>query len=271
MTALNGEPQVTPDGDIVYVFPDLQTSAVSANPVTEPSTAVQAVKEGILLRRAGLSSTASAGEIKSFLSWNGISTRGVLERSDLVGILEDVLPPLNESEQAQISNAVALARTDMIQEREYQFSVAPTINRYLAAGLGILNLGGAIYLGNLLAKYAFFGVQLPSYLGLVQSGYPFLLAYAILFNAIPAIRALWINRENAKIAARNQIRAQWKTALKSEGPWKRKLQAAARFGTRIRSPQNIIYDTKQSMEKMKQLSDQQALDEFDKKLRSDTD
>ena len=58
VTALNGEPQVTDDGDIVYIFPELQTSAMTTQKSTS-AVSIEARKEALLLKRAGLKSTAS--------------------------------------------------------------------------------------------------------------------------------------------------------------------------------------------------------------------
>ena len=116
---------------------------------------------------------------------NGISTRGALERSDLVDILEKVLPDDNSSD-------VDVDDPAMLSEREYKFSLASSFQTVLAGGLGVVNLGGALYLGNLLGQYALYGVRLPSYMGLVQQFFPLLLTYAVLFNAIALVRNIWL-------------------------------------------------------------------------------
>ena len=232
-----------------------------------------AAKQSLTLRRAGLPSTASAGQIKNFLNWNGVSTRGALEREDLVAILEDALPPASASELALLEDAEADARTDLLQEREYKFSVAPDLNRFLAAGLGVVNLGGALYLGKLLGQYALYGIKLPSYMGLVQQGYPLLLAYAVLFNAIPAARSVWIKQKNDKIQARNSIRRKWMSVLESasrgSGKLARKLKSAAKMGTKLRRvgrKEDIVFDTSKPIDDLKEKKTKDAFAEFDKLL-----
>ena len=103
----------------------------------------------------------------------------------------------------------------MLLESEYQFSLAPDGNRLLAAGLGVVNLLGALYLGGQLNFYANYGIKLPAIFGVVQSVYPLLLSYAIAFNVIPLARSFWNKAQNAQIQDRNKKRRLWKTALAS--------------------------------------------------------
>lgn len=110
---------------------------------------------------------------------------------------------------------------------EYKFSLASSFQTLLAGILGVVNLGGALYLGNLLGQYALYGVRLPSYMGLVQQFFPFLLGYAVLFNAIPLVRKFWVQSQNTKIKARNEARRSWRAVLERKaGSVRRKLAAA---------------------------------------------
>ena len=214
---------------------------------------------------------ASAGEVQQLLNLNGISTRGVYEKRDLVKLLEKALPPMTEREKAELT----MDDPTMLQEREYEFSLANSVNRFLAGGLGIVNLVGAIYLGNMLSTYAMYGVRLPSYFGLVQAGFPLLLSYAVLFNVIPLVRSFWIKMENEKIRRRNQTRRKWKDMLDNNvfGNLGRKLKAARQMGTKMKrlgaSQEDIIFDTKQSMQQVEKVKSQRALDEFDKLLEKE--
>lgn len=266
VTALNGEPRVTDDGEIVYVFPDLQTSASSSS---TPSLSAGPSANALVLKRAGLTTRATAGEIKRILEYNGISTRGVLERSELISILEENLPPPTEAEQAEL----AVSDPSLLQEREWKFSLASDTNKVLAGGLGVVNLGGALYLGNLLNQYAVLGVRLPSYFGTVQALYPLLLGYAVLFNVIPFARNLWVKRENEKIRERNKIRSSWKAALASairSSPIQKKIASAQKMGSKLKrigaSKDDIVYDTSSTMEENTQKKAKSELDEFDKLL-----
>jgi hypothetical protein len=262
---LNGEPQVTEDGEIVYVFSELLTSASSAKVVPAAS------RDSMILRRAGLSGDASSGEIKQFLTYNRIETRGTLERRDLVRLLESKLPPISAREEFELLDSDPA----VLQEQEYDFSLAPQTNRVLAAGLGAVNLGGALYLGNILGQYASYGIRLPSYFGLVQSFYPLLLSYAILFNVIPVVRNFWIQKKNSEIRERNKARRTWQTALAGATGSSRigsKLKAAAKMGKKVKrvgGSNDIIFDTSQPIEDMEQKKQQLAMEDFDKLLDGD--
>lgn len=285
VTALNGEPQVTEEGDIVYVFPELQLSASSSASALSSSktTALAKQKEALLLQQAGLPADATAGEIKRLLSYNGIDTRGALERSDLVDVLAQVLPPPNASTKALLEEMEVASQTDLLQEREHKFSVASDLNKFLAAGLGVVNLGGALWLGNLLGQYSavYRNMQLPGYMGVVQQLFPLLLVYAILFNAIPAARNVWIQGQNAAISKRNKTRKEWSELLRQtmsrvasrDSRLGRKLRAAARMGSRVKQlgtkESEILFDTSKSLEDNKQKKVQADLDDFDKMLSSD--
>jgi len=262
VSQLNGEPRVTDDGDIVYVFPELQTSALSSEVVPRAS------ESAMVLKRAGLPSSATAREIRSLLSANRIRTTGALEKDDLIRILEDALPPMTMEEEEELLQE----DPSLLIERQYKFSLAPSLNKVLAGGLGIVNLGGALYLGSIFNEYAMYGVRLPSYLGFTQSIYPLLLGYAILFNVIPLARNFWIKSENKKIEERNRARRKWSERLKSKaGNIGRKLRAAAKFATNRKQlkSDDVIYDTKESTTKMEKSKNQKDLDEFDQLLNDD--
>lgn len=271
MTALGGEAQVTEDGEIIYTFPELQTSANKASDMV-PLMNLEKIEESLVLQRAGLPSSATSRQIQSFLNYNGISTAGAVERNDLIRILSQALPPPSESEKALMADAAADSQTDVLVERSLKFSVATDLNKILAGGLGVVNLGGALYLGNLLGQYALYNVRLPSYMGAVQTFYPLLLLYAVLFNTIPLVRNVWNQRENAKIEKRNGMRKKWRDSLKSSA-FARKLKAAAKMGMRLKqlgaNPDDIVFDTKKPMEEIKERKVNQELKDFDKLLQED--
>jgi hypothetical protein len=262
VTQLDGEPQVTEDGDIVYIFPELmKTSSSKSAPPTRSS---EERRESRILRRAGLDEDAPTEVIKRLLMMNGISTRGALERADLVDILEKVLPDDNSSD-------VDVDDPTLLLEREYKFSLASSFQTVLAGGLGVVNLGGALYLGNLLGQYALYGVRLPSYMGLVQQFFPLLLTYAVLFNAIPLVRNIWLSRQNDKIRQRNEVRRSWKSLLEEKaGSVKRKMMAAARLGKKLKQlgsgGRDIIFDTSKDFAEMEVVKAQNEMKEFDKLL-----
>ena len=80
---------------------------------------------------------------------------------------------------------------------------------FAAGALGLINFGGAAYLGSLLADLQSqlppgMG-RLPEELGALQDLYPFLLAYAVAYVAVPAVRFLQLQRTNAEIDERNMV------------------------------------------------------------------
>ncbi len=91
-----------------------------------------------------------------------------------------------------------------LREMLWRFSHASSGQVMLAAGLGAVNLVGALVLGNLLSNSAIAG----GFIGLVSTIYPMLLIYGVGFLAIPLIRYFWIQWKNSRIEARNQKRQQ---------------------------------------------------------------
>ncbi len=266
VSALGGEPIVTDDGNIVYLFSELQTTSTTTSVVPVPNQSIS--QEARILKRAGMKASATSREIMQVLNSNGISTRGVADKSDLLRLLEKALPPMSPAEEA---DAVS-ADTSVLLEQEIKFSVAPDLNKFLAGALGVVNLGGALYLGNLLAQIADYGYRLPSYFGTVQALYPFLLGYAVLFNIIPAVRNIYIKSKNNAIQLRNERRRSWQSAMAnaitSNSRISQKLTSAQLLQTKMRkiSASDVVYDTKQSIEDMKKEKDEASIADFDKLL-----
>ncbi|NJK65746.1 MAG: hypothetical protein HC789_01725 [Microcoleus sp. CSU_2_2] len=129
LARFDGRPEVSPEGQIVYHFPQLQTTATDRN--SEPVAAY-------------------------------------------------------------------------LREMLWRFSQASSGQVMLAAGLGAVNLVGALVLGNLLAK----GAAAGGFLVFVSTIYPMLLIYGVGFLTIPLIRYFWIQWRNSTIEARNQKRQQ---------------------------------------------------------------
>jgi hypothetical protein len=262
---------VTDDGDIIYVFPDLQVSASSTRP--NSNKLLSEAREAMVLQRAGLKASATNREIAQLLQFNRVSTRGAYERQDLLRLLEGALPPLSKEEEADLS----LEDPSVLQEREYRFSIASDLNKLLSGGLGIVNLGGALYLGNLLSQYAIvYGSRLPSFMGTVQTFYPLILGYAVLFNSIPLVRNFWIQQQNVQIQSRNAKRRQWadflQRATKSNPSIRRKLHAASSFAPRVEPVgKDIVYETARPIDELDRQRQQQAQGEFDKLLEGESE
>lgn len=241
VTQLGGVPTVTEEGDIVYVFEELQMSAENT------------------LEAAGLQSDASSGDIVAYLNNRGVSTRGAMEKSDLIQLLDKSLTSRSKKDP-----------TDPLQEMEIKFTRNGVGWNLLAGVLGAVNLGGALYLGALLPQLAAQGIRLPSYFGLVQAGYPLLLAYAVLYNVIPVARYLVNKAKNQEIRERNEARRSWSTVLRSMGgKVKRKLGAAKKFRTGMRrlGRSDSVYDTRQDAKQLEAQREEDALKAFDELLR----
>ena len=91
-----------------------------------------------------------------------------------------------------------------LREMLWRFSNASSGQIMLAAGLGAVNLVGALVLGNLLSNSAI----ASGFIGFVSAIYPMILIYGLGFLAIPLIRYFWIQWKNSRIEARNQERQQ---------------------------------------------------------------
>ena len=244
VTQLGGVPTVTDDGDIVYVFEELQMSAENT------------------LEAAGLPPDATSGDIVSFLTDRGVSTRGAMEKSDLIQLLDRSLTSSRSRQQQD--------PTDPLQEVEVKFNRNGAGWNALAGTLGAVNLGGALYLGALLPQLAAQGVRLPSYFGLVQAGYPLLLVYAVLYNVIPAVRYLSNRAKNQQIRDRNAARQKWSTVLRSMGGKVRgKIRAARNFRTGMRrlGRSESVYDTRQDAGQLEAQREGDALKAFDELLK----
>jgi hypothetical protein len=189
-----GRPEVTDDGDIVYVFPDLLNTV------------------------SGSGSTSGSAS----------------------------------SEQSHYDKGY-------IEEQEYVFSKASSGQILGAAGLGVLNLLGAVTLGEYMAQLR--AVPLP----FLKWLYPPLLAYALAFLIIPAVRWYRQRKENERIQRRNRARKAWYQLLQKRDPnVLRKLESARYLRSNLRKIQaeDITYTTAKSLIEQ----NQELLDDFDKKL-----
>ena len=130
LTRFNGQPAVSPQGEIVYYFPELQVSAAKKRP---QSTSVY------------------------------------------------------------------------LEEFTFRFSAATSGQILLSAGLGGVNLVGALVLGSLL-RGGIVAAKLGGLVAFVQGIYWLLLAYGIGFLGIPIARYFWIQWRNKKIVGRNRDR-----------------------------------------------------------------
>jgi len=226
VTRLGGEPMVTEEGDIVYLFEELQVST-GAGEVDEE------MRESLRRRRMDMVGDGGEGEL---------STGG---------------------------------RMEVLEEKRTEFSRTGTFGRVLAGGLGAVNLGGALYLGQVFSSPAMVGVQLPAIYGIIQSGYPLLLAYAILYNAIPAARFLYLKKVNLEVDSRNSSRRRWLTKLREGGTTvRRKLNAAKSMQQKMRKlggKVDMVYDTSSDFIDVANDKEMESLKRFDDLLKDDNE
>jgi len=169
LTKFNGKPAVSPEGEIVYSFPELQVTARKHNSQSIPT---------------------------------------------------------------------------FLREFSWRFSKATSSQVMLSAGLGGVNLIGALMLGGLLRD----GTIAREIGGLVlfaQGIYGLLLAYGIGFLAIPLIRYFWIQWRNEKISDRNRQRqSRAKLIASADEKLQQKINFAHQFATNtVIDKDNLAYST----------------------------
>ncbi len=169
LTKFNGKPAVSPEGEIVYSFPELQV------------TATQKTRQSI---------------------------------------------------------------PTFLREFSWSFSKATSSQVMLSAGLGVVNLVGALMLGGLL-RDGTVARQMLGLVGFVQGIYWLLLAYGVGFLLIPLIRYFWIQWRNDKISDRNrqrQVRA--KLIAGADEKLQQKIDYAHQFATNtVIEKENLAYST----------------------------
>jgi len=118
-----------------------------------------------------------------------------------------------------------------LKEALWRFSEAGSGQLVLAAGLGVVNIVGALVLGALL-RDGTMAAELGGLVAFVSSIYGVLLAYGIGFLVVPLIRYFWIKGRNVKIDARNQKRQERAEALnRADETLQRKVSYARQFAT----------------------------------------
>ncbi|CAM9373352.1 unnamed protein product [Chrysoparadoxa australica] len=221
LTALDGRPEVTPGGDIVYVFDLARTSAVSS----------LAADTSVSEERSGQEELERLRRVV-----RGVVERGKAKRSD--------------------DRIIAEERIEVTRATGEQTAIATV--------LGAINLGGSLYLGSLLSSPAL-AYQMAGYLGFIQTVYPLLLGYAVLFVSIPLARTILIGKENEEIEKRNTIRSMWADQLHNANDYvTAKIRSAKRLAGRVSvvGKDDVTYTTGQSIADQ-DISDP-GLDQFDK-------
>ncbi|MGB6298314.1 MAG: hypothetical protein WBF90_19300 [Rivularia sp. (in: cyanobacteria)] len=169
LTKFNGKPEVSPEGEIVYSFPELQVTAKQKNFHSIPA---------------------------------------------------------------------------FLREFSWRFSKATSSQVMLSAGLGGVNLIGALMLGSLL-RDGTVAAQIGGLVAFAQGIYWLLLAYGIGFLTIPLIRYFWIQWRNGKISDRNRQRqSRAKLIASADEKLQQKINFAHQFATNtVIDKDNLAYST----------------------------
>ncbi len=173
LSKFNGKPEVSPEGEIVYYFPELQVTAKQKNSQSIPA---------------------------------------------------------------------------FLREFSWRFSKATSSQVMLSAGLGGVNLIGALMLGSLL-RDGTVASQIGGLVAFAQGIYGLLLAYGIGFLAIPLIRYFWIQWRNEKISDRNRQRqSRAKLIASADEKLQQKIKFAHQFATNtVIDKDNLAYSTETSL------------------------
>lgn len=201
----------------------------------------------------------TAFQLREILRGERVPCDDCYDKSDLLNRLRDYL--LASPSQAKVTDIPPL-----MLEEEVPFSLAPVRNRIFAGILGVVNLGGALVLGNILRQYAAVGA-LPVQLSVAAALYAPLLTYAIGFNVIPALRNMWNKERNREITQRNESRERWASILsRAVGPLYNKILAARGYRSKLKvlKDEDITYSTNKSVVEQ---AERQAMSDFDAKLR----
>lgn len=193
LTRFNGQPAVSPEGQIVYHFPELQTTAAQ--------------------RRSR--------SVKAYL-----------------------------------------------EELPWRFSAASSGQIMLSAGLGALNLVGALILGSLIADGTA-AAQLGGLVAFVQGIYWLLLGYGIAFLAVPLVRYFWIQWRNTKIGDRNRQRQARALALaNADTALQQKIAYAHQFAAEtVIGREDLVYTTETDLLEQEANNTDQIDAEWQRRLR----
>ncbi|MEA5576672.1 hypothetical protein [Anabaena sp. UHCC 0451] len=166
--------------------------------------------------------------------------------------------------QVQASKKIRQPIEPYLDEITWRFSAASSGQIMLSAGLGAVNLVGALVLGSLL-KSGTVAAQIGGLVGFVQGIYWLLLAYGIGFLGIPLARYFWIQWRNGKIVNRNDERLQRARLLtNADDSLQEKMAFASQFATEtVIGKEDLIYssDTDLLEQEFEQVKRQNRLDE----------
>jgi len=139
--------------------------------------------------------------------------------------------------------------SEYLHESPWRFSAATSGQIILSGGLGVLNLGLAIFLGFLLYSHNPSIARLGGLVSFVQGIYWLLLAYGMGFLGIPLVRYFWIQQHNSKIAKRNSDRLERARLLVNpDSELQQKMAYAKQFaGEKLITQKDLVYSTESDL------------------------
>lgn len=135
-----------------------------------------------------------------------------------------------------------------LQESFWNFSQVRPEQLSLVAGLGFLNLIGALILRTLLSDGTI-ALQLGGVVALAQSVFWILLGYGVGFLGVPLVRYFWIRGRNRQIERRNQKRQEYAATLnQADANLQRKIQFAQQFATQfVVTQEDLAYTSEKEL------------------------
>lgn len=238
-----GRAEVTSEGDIAYVFPELQESrAANELAISDVPTA----------------------ELKRRLESMGRPTSAV-ERPEIASAY------LQAVEDTERSRSYLSTRTqDQLNERERKFSEAEEGQLLMAGGYGAFALLATLFLGSQIQTgKALILAKVFPIVGLVVKGFPLLLGYSLLFLGIPLVRFLRLGAQNAEIQQRNSWREERSQALdRPDSSLRARIAGAGGWAQKLKAFGKSIFDSSQPASKREEQVVADELRAFDQKLGS---
>jgi hypothetical protein len=135
-----------------------------------------------------------------------------------------------------------------LREFPWPFSQASSSQRAWAIGLGTFNFVGAVLLWYIL-RDGTIALQLGGLVAFAQSIIWVLLGYGVAFLGVPLVRYFWLQRQNAKIAARNDGRRDYAMALnEADEHLQQKIRYAQKFAAQsVVTPDRLSYTTEKDL------------------------
>jgi hypothetical protein len=160
------------------------------------------------------------------------------------------------------------AAPGFLQELPRRFSRASSGQILGAIGLGGANLIGALALGSLLTDQGLVA-QIGGLVAFVDSIYWLLLGYGVAFLTVPLVRYFWVQRQNSKIANRNQQRQERATVMDSpDSDLQEKLTFARTLASQtVLNPGDVAYTTETDLVEQEYENKDQIDAEWQRRLR----